>query len=259
MTITVQYGNLDNKVDVTEKVFLTTNSIAYIPRGDISRCLLFGTDPLFGVLKSVFVTVDSQTIEFDSSEDIYIDDKTEKIYTNSDVPSEILSKVVTVEQSNITYGHVDDEITSKIVSNKFTEENGSVTISYCLKNNEPVSDVSTDDFNYPLQSHKSELIPIELLKGYKEIDAKSWAILKHKTTCPYILVNKFSVPSEAVTCIINEISKNANLLLSETDLTPVNLQVWIKMKEVLNIKIDSPERTPRKRYVLSGNKYILKK
>lgn len=258
MTITVHYGNLDNKVDVTEKVFLTTNSVAHIPIGDISRCLLFGIDPLFGVLKSVFITVDSQTIEFDSSEEVYIDGKTKQLYTNSNVPSDILSKVVTVEQSNVTYGHVDDEITSKIVSNKFSKENGCVTISYCLKNNEPLTDVSTDDFNYPLQSHNSELIPTETLKGYKEVDAKSWANLKHKTSCPYILVNKFSVPSEEGTCIITEISKNANLLLSDTDLIPVNLKVWIKMKEVLDVKINSPERTPRKRYVLSGNKYILK-
>lgn len=258
MTLTVLYGNLDNKVDVTEKVILDNNSIAHIPRGDISRCLLFGTDPLFGVLKSVFITVDAQTIEFDPSEDVYIDAKNKKLYTNSDVPSEILNKTLTVKQSNVTYGHVDDEITSKIVSNNFSEENGSVTILYCLKNDEPLSDVSTDDFNYPLQSHKSELIPTELLKGYKEVDAKSWANLKHKTSCPYILVNKFSVPASARTCIITEISKNAKLLLSETDLIPVNLQVWIKMKEVLNVTIDSPERTPRKRYVLSGNKYILK-
>lgn len=259
MSLAVLYGNLDNKVDVTEKVFLDTNSIAHIPRGDISRCLLFGADPLFGVLKSVFITVDSQTLEFDSTEEVYIDVKTKKLYANSDVPSEILSKTLKVNQTNITYGHVDDEITSKIVSNKFSEENGSVTILYCLKNDEPLSDVSTDDFYYPLQSHKSELIPTELLKGYKEVDAKSWANLKHKTSCPYILVNKFSVPSSEGTCIITEISKNANLLLSETDLIPVNLQVWIKMKEVLNVTIDSPDRTPRKRYVLSGNKYILKK
>jgi len=259
MTLTILYGNLDNKVDVTEKVILDNNSIAHIPHGDISRCLLFGTDPLFGVLKSVFITVDAQTIEFDPSEDVYIDTKNKKLYKNSDVPSEILNKTLTVKQSNMIYGHVDDEITSKMVSNKFSEENGSVTISYCLKNNEPLSDVSTDDFNYPIQSHKSELIPAELFKGYKEVDAKSWANLKHKTSCPYILVNKFSVPSEAGTCIITEISKNANLLLSDTDLIPVNLQVWIKMKEVLNVTTNSPERTPRKRYVLSGNKYILKK
>jgi len=258
MSHTIHYGDLDNKVDVTEKVFINTNSIAYIPRGDISRCLLFGTDPLFGVLKSVFITLDSQTIEFDSSEDVYIDAKTKKLYTNSNVPSEILTETLKVNQSNIIYGHVDEEITSKIVSNKFSEENGCVTISYCLKNNEPLSDVSTDDFNYPIQSNKSELIPTELLKGYKEVDAKSWANLKHKTSCPYILVNKFSVPASAGTCIITEISKNAKLLLSEIDLIPINLQVWIKMKEVLNITIDSPERAPRKRYVLSGNKYILK-
>jgi len=260
MTIAVHYGDLDNKVDVTEKVFFDLDYVVHIPSDDISRCLLFCCDPLYGALKSVYVTINSTTTVFDSTEDVYIDTKHEKIYTNLGIPRELLKKAMKITRNlNVKYGHVEDEITTKIVSNKFSEENGSVIISYCLKNNEPLSDVSTDEFNYPLQSHKSEFIPAEIFQGYKEIDVESWKGLNDKTSCPYILVNTFSVPAKEGTCIIAEISKNAKILLSETNLTPENLQVWIKMKEILNVKVNSPENKLRKRYVLIGNNYILKK
>jgi len=87
----ITYGILDNNIDVTDICFkkFKKNNIIKIPNGEGYRASYF-TDPLVGILKSVFITADDGVVfEYDFTKNIYIDIQTNQIFTDVNVPEYI--------------------------------------------------------------------------------------------------------------------------------------------------------------------------
>ena len=80
----ILYGTNDTKIDVTHIAY---NNFVYgstqyvcIPRNDNERAKLF-TDPKYGTVKTVFITSNDITTEYDHTKHIYIDTTNEDVYT----------------------------------------------------------------------------------------------------------------------------------------------------------------------------------
>ena len=86
----ITYGILTDNIDVTQICIkrLKKQNIINIPSADYARAAYF-SDPLFNVLKSVFITVNNNTVEYDHTKDIYIDTSTDQVYTQANVPAYI--------------------------------------------------------------------------------------------------------------------------------------------------------------------------
>jgi hypothetical protein len=56
--IKIYYGIENNKIDITNICLMKCihNNILHIPRGDINRYNIFGIDPCYGIVKSVFIS-----------------------------------------------------------------------------------------------------------------------------------------------------------------------------------------------------------
>ena len=86
----ILYGTKDKNIDITDICYkkLMRENIIKIPRDDNARADIF-TDPCFRILKVIIVVnEDNSLIEFDYTNDIYIDTNTNKIYVN-DIPEYI--------------------------------------------------------------------------------------------------------------------------------------------------------------------------
>ena len=72
----ITYGISNNNIDVTMIALdkCVTNNVLFIPRGDHDRARLF-SDPLEGVLKSIFVEKDGTKKEYTHTEEIFINVK----------------------------------------------------------------------------------------------------------------------------------------------------------------------------------------
>lgn len=71
----VLYGISRKNIDVTDICLsqLVINNILYIPSGDENRAKCF-TDPLYGILKEIFIITDNGiTMNFDASKSIIYD------------------------------------------------------------------------------------------------------------------------------------------------------------------------------------------
>ena len=70
----ITYGTTDCNIDVTEICYkkLMWNNLIRIPNDDVRRAFFF-TDPIYGKLKSIFITNnDNITTEYDATNDITI-------------------------------------------------------------------------------------------------------------------------------------------------------------------------------------------
>lgn len=79
----ILYGTKDNNVDVTKICYnkLMKENIIKIPNNDNARARFF-TDPIFGIVKYIFIVKeDGSMVEYNHLTDIYIDTKTNEIYT----------------------------------------------------------------------------------------------------------------------------------------------------------------------------------
>jgi FkbM family methyltransferase len=76
----ITYGISDLNIDVTEACLTKMKKDHYliIPSNDNVRCNYFG-DPLVGTLKSIFITVDGVTTEYDYSKKIFFDLNTNQV------------------------------------------------------------------------------------------------------------------------------------------------------------------------------------
>ena len=101
--LTISYGAKNKTIDITSYIYTNCikNFIIFIPKDDNIRANLFG-DPFFGIVKSIFIKNEQQEeMEFSDKEDIFIDVKTNKIYTNKIfIPNYILD---TYESYKIDY------------------------------------------------------------------------------------------------------------------------------------------------------------
>ena len=80
---TIKYGVKNKTIDITSNVYTNCikNLIIHIPRDDNIRAWKFG-DPLFGIVKSIFIKHHDTEVEYNDTYDIFIDVKTNQIYNN---------------------------------------------------------------------------------------------------------------------------------------------------------------------------------
>ena len=132
----ITYGIIDNNIDVTDVCYkrLIKNNIIKIPSGDCSRATHF-TDPLCGILKSVFITSDNGTVvEYDVTKVIYIDLNTNAVFTNDTVPEYISAIFPNIEErlknihSNlkIRHGSFNDEYPEQLMAARYLTGNEKV-------------------------------------------------------------------------------------------------------------------------------------
>lgn len=115
------YGINSQSIDVSEICYnnLKKNNTIVIPKGDIARASIFG-DPLFGILKKIFILDDNGVInEYDDSLEIKIDltnnnvtvsseyDNVDKFYNVNDIDYKINN---IHRQLKINYGTFRDEL-----------------------------------------------------------------------------------------------------------------------------------------------------
>ena len=100
----IQYGTAEINVVVTDKVYeLCKRGVCVIPAGDETRAKLF-TDPIFGKLKSIFVTDSTgNTVEYDPSKVVVIDTMEDKAFS----PDDVLKGIH--ESLELRYGRFCDE------------------------------------------------------------------------------------------------------------------------------------------------------
>jgi len=106
----VYYGISSNLIDVTDICLasLTNNNVITIPRGDANRASYF-SDPLYGVHKSVFVTINDELFEYDEYVFVKIDLIDNKITAINGV--EINNKLSNIHSKLIIrYGSLQDEL-----------------------------------------------------------------------------------------------------------------------------------------------------
>lgn len=111
----ITYGTIDNRIDVTTicKEKLLLNNIITIPRGDNNRTNYF-TDPVFGYLKTVFITMEDNSNEFACEYKnmciINLTDKTIHIINIDEEVEKIHSKL------SIKYGDLTHEYSEQCMS-----------------------------------------------------------------------------------------------------------------------------------------------
>ena len=106
----VYYGISSNLIDVTDICLasLTNKNVITIPRGDANRASYF-SDPLYGVHKSVFVTINDELFEYDEYVFVKIDLIDNKITAINGV--EINNKLSNIHSKLIIrYGSLQDEL-----------------------------------------------------------------------------------------------------------------------------------------------------
>jgi FkbM family methyltransferase len=139
----ILYGTKETNVDVTECCYekLMKENIIKIPKNDDLRATFF-SDPLYGVVKFIFIIKDDQsTLEYDHLTDIYIDIKTNEIYTKE------LPEYIALVYTNYDYNQKLKNIHSqlKIGYGSFEEEYPEqlMTIRY-ITGNEKILEIGSN-------------------------------------------------------------------------------------------------------------------
>ena len=132
----ITYGLRENSIDVTDICYrkLKMQNIIKIPNGEGRRASYF-TDPLFGILKAVFITsVDGTVVEYDYTKDIYIDISTNQIFTNENVPEYIFLICPNIQERlanihrhlKLDYGSFNDEYPEQLMVARYLKGNEKV-------------------------------------------------------------------------------------------------------------------------------------
>ncbi len=106
----ILYGTSEYSIDVTEICLekLTKNNVIRIPAGDENRAKYF-TDPLFKILKKVFIVTDESATEYDHFAQIKINTTTNEITTIN--TRDVYEKLKSIQSKlEIRYGNFNEEL-----------------------------------------------------------------------------------------------------------------------------------------------------
>jgi len=121
----IEYGAQDHRIDVTTICYdtLCMKDLITIPQDDHARARYF-TDPLIGVLKSIFITHENQTTVYDHTQTIYINVSTNPIIISSvsmvsdqDRTNKKLSEIHS--QLQIHYGSFQEEFPEQCMATRY--------------------------------------------------------------------------------------------------------------------------------------------
>jgi len=279
------YGITDKKIDVTQICFekLQQNGVITIPEHDVVRSNIF-TDPLYGVLKKIFILKDNELKEYDYRRSIIIDTSSGKITTTfSNKVEQKLSEI----QSNlqIKYGDFEWEYTEQTLSVKYLTGNekileiggnigrNSLIIAYILsqKNNNDFLVLESDEtfanqlienrnannFNFHVESSalsKRKLIQKEwqtiesdvLLEGYKNVNIISYAELQKKYNIAFdTLILDCEGAFYYILMDMPEILNNIKLIIVENDYFDLSKKNYVdELLKKHNFHLDYFENGP---------------
>ena len=121
----IQYGILDNRIDVTEVCFekLKRGNEIFIPFGDASRASFFG-DPVVGELKKIFITVNNKVNVFSHNYTVRINIDNEHITWKKDDAPEKLAELHS--KLKIHYGNFSEEFPEQLMAMRFISPDSKV-------------------------------------------------------------------------------------------------------------------------------------
>jgi FkbM family methyltransferase len=113
----INYGIATNNIDVTEvcHLKLKQDNIITIPWGDDNRCFYF-TDPLFGILKSIFIESNGRVTEYDSHYSLKINCDTHEVTCE---PDDFVKLLKIHSSLKLRYGSLYDEFPEQKMAMKY--------------------------------------------------------------------------------------------------------------------------------------------
>lgn len=117
----IKYGTRDLHIDVTHIAYDTmkTQNMIIIPAGDSNRAKYF-TDPVVGILKTIFIIDGNCVTEYDHTKTICIDTINNKIVVTSDLSSSDKDKLQNIHrQLKIKHGIFTDEYPEQLMAVKY--------------------------------------------------------------------------------------------------------------------------------------------
>lgn len=260
MPVKLYYGTSTFNIDVTNSIVdMFGTGIIHIPSGDINRYMIFRVDPVHGTVKTVFVEDEySQIHEFDESHEIFIDIECEKIYTQDDVPHELIKKIQRLPRSDIsvTYGHFPTDFQCNLISNSYEFRENSLAITYVMKS---LASTPLLQENIALDSR---FIPngynnlISTFTGYKQISSSFWGAHDHKSL-NYILRGEIIIDIKKSVNIIEEILSHFSKITSQTVNDLGSTEIWVQVEEpVLEDKV-AEKNNKTKRYIRINGRMVL--
>jgi FkbM family methyltransferase len=264
----ITYGTTDYNIDVTEICYkkLMKNNIISIPCGDILRAYFF-TDPIFGKLKSIFITNnDNDITEYDETKIIQIYIVGEKV--SSTTNEEINKKISDIHSKlQLRYGSLNEELPEQKMAVQYLSGyekvleigsnigRNSLVISHILgeKNNDNFVTLECDtniakqlqenrdlnNFNFHIENSalsKRKLIqrgwdtiPSDvLLDGYTDVNTITFDGLQSKYNIMFdTLVLDCEGAFYYILMDMPEILKNINLIIMENDYWDINKKQFI--------------------------------
>lgn len=180
----ITYGISDNNIDVTAICFerLIQQGIIKIPSTDHSRATYF-SDPLFGIVKSVFITINGNVVEYDHTKTIYIDIKSNEVYTQENVPANIIpdvqAKLANIHsQLLLDYGSFSEEYPEQMMATRYLtgKENVLEIGSNIGRNTVVISYILAQQHNYNFVSLECDPNIANQLRHNKEINGLNFHI-----------------------------------------------------------------------------------
>ena len=259
------YGISNNKMDVTNICFskLNNNNIITIPRGDLNRGVLF-TDPLPGVLKSVFILNDNKLMAYEDFYVIKINVLNNTITTIND--NDIINRAANIQSKlNIRYGSFYEELPEQRMAVRYLTGDervleiggnigrNSLVIASILKNSQNLVALESDvniaaqltenrnlnNLNFHIESSalsKRKLIqrgwdtlPSETLQdGYTWVNTISFEQLKEKYSIEFdTLVLDCEGAFYYILMDMPEMLDNINLIIMENDYKEISKKNYI--------------------------------
>ena len=256
--IKITYGTVNKSINVTNICYsnLVKNNVITIPGGDLNRASLF-TDPLVGVLKTIFVIQNDDTIScYDDTLNVMIDVLNEnKVFTTCYCIDNKLSKIHS--KLKIKYGSFNEELPEQKMVVRYLSGNekvleiggnigrNSLVISSILANNnnnqlvvlecdEGIANKLTENRILNSRSFQIERSALSnrkliqqgwntmasdtLLPGYKNVNIISWIELKNKYNIQFdTLVLDCEGAFYYILMDMPEILNNIKLIIMEND------------------------------------------
>ena len=261
----VFYGIRGNGIDVTDICLskLTKNNIITIPSGDVYRAYLF-SDPLYGVLKQVFILNDDKLTAYDDLCTIKINLLNNTVTTTSE--NDITNRLANIHSTlKINYGSLNEELPEqKMVVRYLTGDErvleiggnigrNSLVIASILKNSQNLVALESDvniaaqltenrnlnNLNFHIESSalsKRKLIqrgwdtlPSETLQdGYTWVNTISLEQLKQKYSIEFdTLVLDCEGAFYYILMDMPEILEGINLIIMENDYYDISKKTYI--------------------------------
>ena len=260
------YGIIDNKIDVTDICLskLLKNNIITIPYNDSNRAIYF-SDPLDGILKSVFILIHDILYEYKYNYEIKINILDKNTITLTDI-TDIENKLKNIHSKlNIKYGNFDEEYPEQRIAARFLNGDekvleiggnigrNSLIISSILKNQEHLLTVESNtdianqlienrDLNHCkfhiensalskrklIQKHWETIPSDVLLEGYHWINTISLDELKNKYKIDFdTLVLDCEGAFYYILMDMPEILDNIKLIIMENDYFEISHKQYI--------------------------------